>query len=55
MGGGRSADGGGGGCEYAGGVEKVECVLAEVGREEGEAAERTQKGCSGPPEKVAMG
>lgn len=55
VGGGRSADGGGGGRVCVGGEEKVVCVLAGEGREEGEAAESPWGGCCGPPEKEARG
>lgn len=55
VGGGRSADGGGGGCVCVGGVGKVECDLAVEGREEGEAAGSPQGGYCGPPEKVVRG
>lgn len=53
--GGRSADGGGGGSVCVGGVEKVVCESAGVGRDEGEAAGSPQGGCWGPPEKVVRG
>lgn len=55
MGGGRSADGGGGGCVFAGGEERVVCVLAGVGKEAGEAAESPWGGCCGPLEKAVRG
>lgn len=55
VGGGRSADGEGGGCGCVDGEGKVVCVLAGEGREEAEAAEIPQRGCCGPPEKVVRG
>lgn len=51
MGGGKNADGGGGGCVCVGGVEMVECEMAGEEREEGEAAENPKWGYCGPPEK----
>lgn len=55
VGGGRSADDGGGGCVCVGEAEKVECGWAEEGKEEGEAAESLEEGCCGPPVKVGRG
>lgn len=52
VGGGRSADGGDGGCGCVGEVEKVECELAVEGREEGEAPGSPLGGYCGPPKKV---
>lgn len=49
VGGGRSADGGGGECVCVGEVEKVECGLVAEGREEGVAAGSPQVGYCGPP------
>jgi len=49
VGGGRSADGEGGGYECADGVERVVCELAEVGKEEEGEAGSQQGGCCAPP------
>lgn len=55
VGGGRSADGGGDGYICAGGEERVVCVLAGEGKEEGEVAGSPWGGCCGPPEKAGRG
>lgn len=55
MGGGRSADGGDGGCVCVDEEEMVVCVLAGEGREEGVAAGNPKGGCWGPPESVVRG
>lgn len=54
VGAGRSADGGGGGSVFAGGVGRGECELAEEGREEG-ASGTPQIGCCGPLGSVGKG
>lgn len=54
-GGGRSADGAGGGCVCVGGEETAARVSAGEGREEGEAAESPRAGCCGHPETAVRG